>query len=191
MDDRTEMRSYFLRFPLEDCLEMMAPSLWSSGPLDEALARKGPSLEIVPPDTLALWENRIIAADHWHALFVYSGSAATKSDYDEIRQQLKEFLLDRTWKRFPMPNLYMLNEKGSMSRRFTTLLAPLHSDPVEHQLAHFPALALLSIPEQEKLKDRFQFYDADSDPSFRKWYVFAETLSAYPVITLLLLAYLQ
>jgi hypothetical protein len=179
MDDRTEMRSYFIRFPLEDCLEMMAPLLWSSGSLDEALARKGPSLQIVPADTLSLWENRIIAADHWHVLFVYSGSAATKSEYDEIRQQLKQFLLYRTLKRFPMPNLHMLNENDSMSRRFTTLLAPLHSDPVEHQLAHFPALALLSIPEHEKLNDRFRFYDAESDPSFRKWYAFTTTFSLH------------
>ena len=57
MDDRAEMRSLFVRLPLEDCLSMMAPALWSSGPLDEALARNGPLMEDVPPETLALWEN--------------------------------------------------------------------------------------------------------------------------------------
>lgn len=57
MDNRAEMRSLFLRMPLEDCLAMMAPALWSSGPLDEALARKTPFMDDVPPETLALWEN--------------------------------------------------------------------------------------------------------------------------------------
>jgi hypothetical protein len=57
MDDRAAMRSLFVRLRLEDCLSMMAPALWSSGPLDEALARNGPTLEDVPPETLALWEN--------------------------------------------------------------------------------------------------------------------------------------
>lgn len=58
----------------------------------------------------------------------------------------------------------------SMSRRFTTLLAPLHGDPVEHQLAHFPALAQLSKDEQTQLRSRFKFYDPESDPSFRTWF---------------------
>jgi len=57
MDDRAEMRSMFVRLPLEDCLGMMAPALWSSGPLEDALARKSPLLEDVPPETLSLWEN--------------------------------------------------------------------------------------------------------------------------------------
>lgn len=56
-DDRAEMRSHFVRLPLEDCLAMMAPSLWTSGSLDDALANHGPLLENVPPETLALWEN--------------------------------------------------------------------------------------------------------------------------------------
>jgi hypothetical protein len=49
-DDRAEMRSLFLRLPLQDCLLMMAPSLWSSGLPEE-------TLQNVPPDTLALWTN--------------------------------------------------------------------------------------------------------------------------------------
>ena len=56
-DDRVEMRSFFVRFPLNECLSMMAPSLWSSGPLHEALDHKSPLLQNAPPETLALWEN--------------------------------------------------------------------------------------------------------------------------------------
>ena len=56
-DDRIEMRSLFVRFPLDDCLSMMAPSLWSSGSLVEALKSDEPALEELPPETLALWEN--------------------------------------------------------------------------------------------------------------------------------------
>jgi hypothetical protein len=56
-DDRAEMRALFLRLPLEDCLSMMAPTLWSCGPLDDAVARDELLLEDVPPETLALWEN--------------------------------------------------------------------------------------------------------------------------------------
>lgn len=113
---------------------------------------------------------RIIAADHSHNLFVWSGSATLATAYDGIREQLKKFLLDRSHKRFPMPNLYALTEADSMSRRFIALLAPSHGDPVEHQLAHFQALALLSTEEQMKLQSRFRFHDPESDPSFRKWF---------------------
>ena len=68
------------------------------------------------------------------------------------------------------PNLHLLTQNDSMSRRFTALLAPAHGDPVEHQLAHNTALAQLSVQEQTKLNDRFRFYNPDSDPSFRKWF---------------------
>jgi len=83
---------------------------------------------------------------------------------------MKQFLLERSEGRFPMPNMHLLTETDSMSRRFTALLAPAHGDPVEHQLAHFPAMALLSTEEQTKLLSRFRFYDPESDPSFRKWF---------------------
>lgn len=69
-----------------------------------------------------------------------------------------------------MPNLHMLGENDSMSRRFTALLGPSHGDPVEHQLVHFQALMELSTEQQTKLKSRFRFYDPDSDPSFRQWF---------------------
>lgn len=56
-DDRLEMRSLFVRFPLGDCLAMMAPSLWSSGPLLEAPQIDSTFLQNIPPETLALWDN--------------------------------------------------------------------------------------------------------------------------------------
>lgn len=57
LDDRAALRSLFVRLPLVDCLDMMSPSLWSSGPLDVALAQGEPLYEEVPPETLSLWEN--------------------------------------------------------------------------------------------------------------------------------------
>jgi hypothetical protein len=55
-DDRAEMRSLFLRLPLDDCLCIMAPSLWSA----EMQVRNGDmslNLEPIPSDTLTLWDN--------------------------------------------------------------------------------------------------------------------------------------
>jgi Sec23/Sec24 zinc finger/Sec23/Sec24 trunk domain len=54
MDDRAEIRNLFLRFPLDDCLCMMAPSLWSSGILDSTT---GIILDPIPSDTMTLWDN--------------------------------------------------------------------------------------------------------------------------------------
>lgn len=51
-DDRAEIRSMFLRLPLEDCLNMMAPIVWSSGSVLDA-----PSRERVPAETLSLWDH--------------------------------------------------------------------------------------------------------------------------------------
>ena len=103
-------------------------------------------------------------------MFVWSGSEAVISEFDCIREKLHDFLRARARNRFPQPSMYMLNESDSMSRRFTSLLAPSHGDPVEHQVAHFNALTNLSQDELKKLHDRFRFYEPDSDPSFRKWF---------------------
>jgi hypothetical protein len=51
-DDRAEIRSLFLRLPLEDCLNMMAPSVWSSGSVFNSSGR-----EAVPAETLSLWDH--------------------------------------------------------------------------------------------------------------------------------------
>ncbi|KAI2488714.1 hypothetical protein MHU86_25768 [Fragilaria crotonensis] len=167
MDDRAEIRNLFLRLPLDDCLCMMAPSLWSSGMIDASTAI---ILDPIPSDTMTLWDNRIIAADHHDCLFVWSGKATLDAAYDPIRERCKEFLLERSKTRFPMPRLHMLSEGDSMSRRFTSRLAPTHADPPEQQIAHFPQLASLSPEEIAGLRDKFRFYEESTDASFRRWF---------------------
>jgi hypothetical protein len=85
-DDRAEMRSHFVRLPLEDCLAMMAPSLWTSGSLDDALANHGPLLENVPPETLALWDNvglklcvLVVASDYSHSISSFAAHYCCRS----------------------------------------------------------------------------------------------------------------
>lgn len=168
-DDRAEMRSSFLRLPLDDCLCIMAPSLWSAS-INGSNGDAAFILEPIPSDTLVLWDQQIIAADHHDALFVWSGRAVLGSQFDAIRDHCKEFLLERSKNRFPMPHFYNLSEGDSMSRRFTTRLAPSHADPVEHQVVHFPALASLSPSELSALREKFRFYDAATDASFRGWF---------------------
>ena len=56
IDDRAEIRNLYLRLPLDDCLCMMAPSLWSSKILGVSTEISN-GLEAVPSDTLALWDN--------------------------------------------------------------------------------------------------------------------------------------
>jgi hypothetical protein len=53
IDDRAALRRLFLRFPLDDCICMMAPKLWSTGSLenDQALT----DMQEMPAETLALW----------------------------------------------------------------------------------------------------------------------------------------
>ena len=72
--------------------------------------------------------------------------------------------------RFPMPEIHMLFEGDSMSRRFTTRLAPSHADQEEHQLVHFPELATLSKDSLANLRAKFPFYDESSDASFHSWF---------------------
>ena len=69
-----------------------------------------------------------------------------------------------------MPEIHMLYDGDSMSRRFTTRLAPSHADKADQQLANFPQLAELSAAELSNLRERFTFYDASSDASFHKWF---------------------
>lgn len=169
MDDRAEMRQLFLRFPLEDCVEMMAPKLWSTGDLRSGTGTMTP----FPPETLALWESSIIAADLHDIQFVWSGRLCAGSDdprYDEIRKEYRQFLERRGKNRFPMPEVHILYDGDSMSRRFTTRLAPTHADTPDQQLANFPELAQLPARTLEDMRSHFRFYDASSDASFRKWF---------------------
>jgi len=147
---------------------MMALSLWSTGPLNGSETSISPTT--VPPDTLALWDNCILAGDHYFALFIWSGRATLDERYDQVRLHLTEFLLRRSQNRFPSPTLYVLSENDSMARRFTALVAPSHGDPVEHQLANFPSLGSLSPEELTALQSKFKFYDPETDASFRSWF---------------------
>lgn len=69
-----------------------------------------------------------------------------------------------------MPEIHMLFDGDSMSRRFTTRLAPSHADKADQQLANFPELSHLPEGALEKLRERFNFYDSASDASFHKWF---------------------
>jgi hypothetical protein len=166
-DDRAAIRALFMRLPLDDCLSMMALSLWSSGPVRADTMQ---TMMTVPPDTLSLWDNSILAGDHYYVLFVWSGRATLDPMFDGVREFFKNFLLERSRNRFPLPSLYMLTEDESMSRRFTALLSPSHFDPVDHQLSNFPALGQLSMDELTALQSKFKFYDQETDASFRNWF---------------------
>lgn len=54
LDDRAQLRDLYLRLPLDDCLCMMAPSLWSVNTTGRDFA---PPLSPVPSDTLTLWNS--------------------------------------------------------------------------------------------------------------------------------------
>jgi Sec23/Sec24 trunk domain/Sec23/Sec24 zinc finger len=57
MDDRAESRHLFLRFPLEDCLGMLAPKLWSTGRIDIGRDTSNVTTMIpFPAETMALWD---------------------------------------------------------------------------------------------------------------------------------------
>lgn len=169
MDDRAEVRHLFLRFPLADCLGMMAPNLWSTGNLENSENKD--QMIPFPAETMALWDTSIIAADQHDVQFVWSGkSCANAEAFDPVREKFKTFLMDKAQNRFPMPEIHILFDGDSMSRRFTTRLAPSHADSPDQQLANFPELASLSSDVLESVRSRFQFYDADADASFRKWF---------------------
>jgi hypothetical protein len=56
IDDRAEIRGLFLRFPLDDCLLMIEPLVWSTGALG-GLTSAWDKMEPFPAETLALWDN--------------------------------------------------------------------------------------------------------------------------------------
>jgi hypothetical protein len=169
MDDRAEIRGLFLRFPLEDCLRMMEPAMWSTGSMAGILSGWD-VMQPFPAETLALWDSSIVAADFHDALFVWTGANCTASRYDGIRDKFKDYLLEISKRRFPKAVLHDLKDGDSMSRRFTARLAPSHADPVGNQLVHFPALSTLTPVALEALRSKFKFYDSNSDASFRSWF---------------------
>jgi hypothetical protein len=112
----------------------------------------------------------IVAADFHDTLFIWSGANCTAKRYDGIRDKLKTYLLEVSMNRFPQPELHVLEDGDSMSRRFTARLAPSHADPIDNQIVHFPALSTLDPAALEKLRSKFKFYDSKSDESFRTWF---------------------
>lgn len=69
-----------------------------------------------------------------------------------------------------MPEVSIVYDGDSESRRFTARLAPSHADPQDHQLTHFPGLEDLSDEALARLRSKFKFYDPSSDASFRTWF---------------------
>ncbi|CAJ1950520.1 unnamed protein product [Cylindrotheca closterium] len=169
MDDRAALRGFFLRFPLEDCLSMMAPQLFSTGYIEgeEEIAEE---LLDLPAETLSLWDFSIVAADHYDYLYIWSGKGCEGEDYEEIRKHCRRYVWRRAKTRFPMPQVAMLNDGDSMSRRFTAELAPSHADSEERQIASFPQLAALPPKALKSLRSRIKFYDKNADASFHTWF---------------------
>jgi len=168
MDDRAESRALFLRFPVENCLQMIRPSIWSTGSF--GVSSGWDTMLPFPAETLALWDDSIIAGDFYDSLFVWSGANCTAGRYDGIREKFKTHLLEISKNRFPMPELLEINDGDSMSRRFTPRLAPSHADPIDNQIANFPLLSTLKTGALDDLRSKFKFYDAKSDESFRTWF---------------------
>ena len=56
MDDRAESRGLFLRFPLEDCLRMIKPKVFSTGSTDGVSSPWDKMLPF-PAETLILWDD--------------------------------------------------------------------------------------------------------------------------------------
>lgn len=62
IDDRAESRKLFIRFPLKDCLQMIRPSLWSTGSIK--ISSGWDSMIPFPAETLALWDD-VRKRIHW------------------------------------------------------------------------------------------------------------------------------
>jgi len=168
MDDRAKSRGLLIRFPIKDCLQMMRPSIWSTGSMN--VSSGWDEMQPFPAETLALWDDSIIAADLHDTLVVWSGVNCTASRYDGIREKFREKLLDISKNRFPMPEVHELKDGDSMSRRFTPRLAPSHADPIDNQIVQFPQLSTLDPAALADLRSKFKFYDSKSDASFRTWF---------------------
>lgn len=169
MDDRAESRGLFLRFPLEDCLQMIRPAVFSTGSID-GISSPWDIMVPFPAETLALWDDSVVAADFHDILFVWSGANCLGSRYDGIREKFKTQLLKASENRFPMPEIFEIDDGDSMSRRFTARLEPSHADSMDNQIVHFPELSSLTSEALEKLRSKFRFYDSKSDASFRAWF---------------------
>lgn len=192
-DDRHAMRDIFLRFPLDNCLAMMAPQMWrwrkreiQVDPLissdeepianlrmtlhpqiKDGLAATAPiTIDAALPETLALWDDVVLTMDHYDNLLVWQGKSISKDGdehFEGVMDCIKSFALHRAQDRFPSPQIHYLQEGNSMSRRLTARLAPSHKDPQEQQIALCPALACLSEIELETLRNKFRWHDTTGD----------------------------
>mmetsp|Transcript_10954 Transcript_10954/g.16445 ORF Transcript_10954/g.16445 Transcript_10954/m.16445 type:complete len:1000 (+) Transcript_10954:41-3040(+) len=201
-DDRHGMRDIFLRFPLDNCLAIMAPQMWrwrareiqidplasSAGepttnsrvtlhpPVKNGLisSSKVPiTIDTALPETLALWDDVVLAMDHYDNLLVWQGKSIPKDaeHIEEVMDCIRSYVLQRAQDRFPSPQIHYLREGDSMSRRLTARLAPSHKDPQEQQVALCPALASLSEIELDSLRNKFRWHDTTGDDvSFRRWF---------------------
>merc|ERR1711862_206836 len=195
-EDRASLRRLFLRLPLQDCLMIMAPNLWSvrlyphhtDHIANNTSTSSSYDLIPIPPETLVLWDNVIIASDHYDSLFIWSGRAVTSQQFNDVRTLCQQHLQAMSRFRFPQPDkiMYSLYDGDSMSRHFTCRLVPTHLDPPEYQVAHFPDLTLLSTQEMMSLRGKFRFFaDASTTTTtntntndqqnttgntFRKWF---------------------
>ena len=166
VDDRSLARDILLRSPLYDFAQMLAPIVWRC--TTDANGRI--EFRSAPAETLALWDESVLAVDAHDSLFVWSGKAVLNEDYDPLRKACMSFLLDRSKRRFPAPKLYGLIEGDPMCRKLTTRLVPSHGDPHEHQLAHYTDLKLLSSNSIDLLRAKFRVYDPKNDSSFQSWF---------------------
>lgn len=169
LDNRAERRGLYLRLPVEDCLQMMRPSVISTGSVAGIISSFGDTLSF-PAETLILWDDSIVAADFHDTMFIWSGAECTANRFDRIRDKFEETLLEASQNRFPQPKLYFIEDGDSMSRKFTARLAPSHADPIDNQILHFPQLSELKPETLKKLRSKFIFYDSESDESFRTWF---------------------
>lgn len=168
VDYRAESRGLFLRFPLEDCLQMIRPTILSTGSVDGVSSPWDKMLPF-PAETLILWDDSIIAADLHHTLFIWSGTNCKTKKFDGIREKFEFILSESTKDRFPQPELCMIEDGDSTIRKFTARLAPSHADPIENQIIHFPELSELKPEALKALRSKFKSYDSKSDESFRTW----------------------
>jgi hypothetical protein len=128
----------------------------------------------VSAETLTLWDDVIIVADMFDSIVIWSGKSIDENSEVNLNatfECIKAFVRERCEGRFPSPQVHVLREGESMSRKLTSRLVPSHKDPPEQQTALFPALASLPSKNLEGLRGKFRYHDsAGDDSSFRKWF---------------------
>jgi hypothetical protein len=112
----------------------------------------------------------VLACDNYDSMFIWSGRATLGTEFDNTREECKQFLRKRAKDRFPSPQLHLLSENDSMSRRLVSRLVPSHHDGPDQQLIHFPALKSLDDAILKTIRAKFRIYDSSSDTSFNIWF---------------------